>query len=277
MPTNNPFQKAEDEYFRLKGQLTAGRITREQFDAAIKELMVQDAQGRWWMLGADSGKWYVHDGTTWVEAQPPIAGGAPSAASRPSEVNRMPTPLASAPFLMAPQTYVAPVPPPTPASQKSGMGCGKNLACGCVMVILLCIVVWAGGFLAYQSGLITQTTLLNLIGVGPGDVQVDNFRDDMIHVTINQLDAPKDSPPARTPLQIKEFDVAAYRAASPGRYHVDFGTTPGGTNLGACTLTIKSGDQYQFIALPDNIVIHRANNPASLGGDFVISISALCR
>jgi hypothetical protein len=30
-------------------------------------------EGRYWMLGADSGKWYVHDGQTWVEAAPPAA------------------------------------------------------------------------------------------------------------------------------------------------------------------------------------------------------------
>jgi hypothetical protein len=45
--------------------------------------MLQDAQGRWWMLGPDTGKWHVHDGTTWVEAQPPTTEEtiAPPAAS----------------------------------------------------------------------------------------------------------------------------------------------------------------------------------------------------
>jgi hypothetical protein len=47
----NQFQQAEDEFLRLKGRLAAGRITREQFDAALKELIVQDAQGRCWMIG----------------------------------------------------------------------------------------------------------------------------------------------------------------------------------------------------------------------------------
>jgi hypothetical protein len=41
------FRRAEDEFFLLKGQLISGRITQEQFDAALKEMMVQDAQGRW--------------------------------------------------------------------------------------------------------------------------------------------------------------------------------------------------------------------------------------
>ncbi len=69
------FRRAQDDYFVLRGQLETGRVTREQFDAALKQLMIQDAQGRFWMLGADSGRWYVHDGQNWVEAQPPSAGG----------------------------------------------------------------------------------------------------------------------------------------------------------------------------------------------------------
>lgn len=66
------FQKAEDEYFKLKGQLGAGRITQEQFEAKLKDAMVQDDQGRYWIIGVDSGKWYVSDGENWVEGNPPL-------------------------------------------------------------------------------------------------------------------------------------------------------------------------------------------------------------
>ncbi|MBI4671921.1 MAG: hypothetical protein HY741_09690 [Chloroflexi bacterium] len=69
-PNAAAFQRAEDEYFELKGQMATGRITHEQFEAQLRELMVQDAQGRYWMLGADTGKWYVHDGTQWIEREP---------------------------------------------------------------------------------------------------------------------------------------------------------------------------------------------------------------
>jgi hypothetical protein len=37
------FKKIEDEYFLLKGQVTAGRITQVKFETALKVLMVQDA------------------------------------------------------------------------------------------------------------------------------------------------------------------------------------------------------------------------------------------
>lgn len=69
-PGNATFKKAEDEFFMLKGRLSAGRITQEEFEASLKGLMTQDAEGRYWIIGADSGKWYVHNGESWVEGQP---------------------------------------------------------------------------------------------------------------------------------------------------------------------------------------------------------------
>ena len=77
---DDQFQKVEDEYFRLKGQLQGGRILREQFETALKDLMIQDAQGRWWILGVNDAQWYTHDGKSWVEATPP-AGAVSSTAS----------------------------------------------------------------------------------------------------------------------------------------------------------------------------------------------------
>ena len=69
-PSSDAFKQTEDQYFALKGRLAAGRITHEQFEAALKDLMIRDPQGRYWMLGVDSGKWFVHNGQTWVEGQP---------------------------------------------------------------------------------------------------------------------------------------------------------------------------------------------------------------
>lgn len=64
------FRKAEEEYFILRGKLDTGRIGKNLFELALRDSMVQDAQNRWWMLGPDTGNWYMHDGTKWVEADP---------------------------------------------------------------------------------------------------------------------------------------------------------------------------------------------------------------
>ena len=65
------FARVEREVAKLRQDLVAGRLTEEQFKARLKELMVQDEQGTWWMMGAETGNWYRYDGTNWVQAIPP--------------------------------------------------------------------------------------------------------------------------------------------------------------------------------------------------------------
>jgi len=57
--------------------------------------MIQDEQGRWWMIGYETGQWYYHDGTKWVRGEPPqVAVPVPPTppAERPTEARRIPTP-----------------------------------------------------------------------------------------------------------------------------------------------------------------------------------------
>jgi len=77
------FKKVEDEYFVLRGRFESGRITRDQFQTALKNMMVQDAQGRYWTIAPDTGKWHVHDGQTWIEATPPMTDLARAPTSLP--------------------------------------------------------------------------------------------------------------------------------------------------------------------------------------------------
>lgn len=74
------YKRVEDEYYRLRGQFDTDRLSHEQFDAALRELMIQDEQGRYWMIGADSGQWYFYDGTKWVQSDPysTVAAATPS-------------------------------------------------------------------------------------------------------------------------------------------------------------------------------------------------------
>jgi predicted amidophosphoribosyltransferase len=69
---NEAFKKVEEKYSQLKSEFSAGRITCEQFDSALKDLMIEHG-GRYWMLGANSGKWYVHNGKNWVESDRPMS------------------------------------------------------------------------------------------------------------------------------------------------------------------------------------------------------------
>ena len=66
--------------------------------------------------------------------------------------------------------------------------------------MLMCVLSVGGGFWAYQSGAFTLNNLLNLVGLGPGSIEVDNFRDDKIEVKITQLEPAKDSSPIKISL-----------------------------------------------------------------------------
>ncbi|HZQ06425.1 MAG TPA: hypothetical protein VFD70_07570 [Anaerolineae bacterium] len=82
----NEFRRAEEQYYRLRGRYSIGRINEDEFDAALRNLVVRDEQGRDWMLGANSGLWYYYDGTDWIQADPtegvpPIKDVSPLASS----------------------------------------------------------------------------------------------------------------------------------------------------------------------------------------------------
>ena len=77
------FARVEAEYRRLKAQVERGALTEAEFRAQLEELMIEDEQGRWWIVGYETGQWYVHDGEKWVQQEPPRAAPGPAAA-RPS-------------------------------------------------------------------------------------------------------------------------------------------------------------------------------------------------
>jgi hypothetical protein len=277
------FKKAEDEYFRLKGQLAAGRIAHDQFEAGLEGLMIQDAQGRYWMLGSESAKWNVYDGAKWVEADP-FAAPSPASPPRPTDLPRsvaLPRPQAG-PNFAPPPSARTPVQYAAPPPAKSGMGCGGCLLRSCLLILVLAVIVAVGGFLAFRTGALSpQAALsiyLNITGQGPADIEVENFRDDAIAVSIQQTDAAKDANAAEGSLALNAFDVRRFRAPNPGKYRVSF-TAAGSSDsaLGTCMLTLRSGDRYQFVTLPDKIVVNRVNNPSNAGTDFVVDSSSLCR
>ncbi len=50
--------------------MAAGRLAPEQFERALKSMMVEH-DGRFWIIGARTDKWYVHTGREWLRAEPP--------------------------------------------------------------------------------------------------------------------------------------------------------------------------------------------------------------
>ena len=97
------FAEVDRQYASLKEQWQSGMLTDEAFDEALKGMMIQDEQGRWWAKARDTGQWNYYDNASqaWVRRR--------HLAPRPS--HRSP-PLALAPMAGAQQAY-------TPAAPQS--------------------------------------------------------------------------------------------------------------------------------------------------------------
>ena len=77
------FAPVETKFRESKEKYDAGAITEEEFKAQLEELMIQDEEGRWWMIGYETGQWYYHDGEEWVPSKLP---GRATAKAAPQSV-----------------------------------------------------------------------------------------------------------------------------------------------------------------------------------------------
>ncbi len=64
------FKEIEQKYKELKERLNYGTIGPADVKKELKKMMVLDDDGKYWMIGAKTGKWYIHDGTDWREGNP---------------------------------------------------------------------------------------------------------------------------------------------------------------------------------------------------------------
>jgi len=68
---DNTFSGVVDAFNTLKTRFQAGEISRQEFIDEMKRLRIKDNRGRFWMIGAQTGKWYFFDGKDWIRADPP--------------------------------------------------------------------------------------------------------------------------------------------------------------------------------------------------------------
>ncbi|MGB7296353.1 MAG: zinc ribbon domain-containing protein [Candidatus Aminicenantales bacterium] len=65
------FGEVETAFLSLRRKFRSNEISRREFIDQLKKLRIRDGQGRFWMIGAQSGKWYFFDGREWVLSAPP--------------------------------------------------------------------------------------------------------------------------------------------------------------------------------------------------------------
>lgn len=68
---DDQFKNVEKEFQDLKDEFNRKRLSEPDFKKKLKELRLQDQDGRFWTIGAQTGKWYCFDGNDWIESKPP--------------------------------------------------------------------------------------------------------------------------------------------------------------------------------------------------------------
>jgi hypothetical protein len=109
------FARAEQSYLRLRQQYDSAAISADEFKAGV-EAQRLEYDGRYWVLGVNSGQWYDHDGTSWQEQDPPIITARehpktlkPTFAPGPESFSRQPSKPATARRSGIPAWVVIPV------------------------------------------------------------------------------------------------------------------------------------------------------------------------
>jgi hypothetical protein len=140
------FAQVEARVAKLRQDLAAGRLTEEECKAQMRELMVEDGDGNWWMVGYETGEWYRHDGTDWARADPPgrtVPQPTPQPVAPPARVSY------SSASQSVEQTSL-------PLKPQRGKG---------IMVLLLGLVISIA--LGYGLAFLTYTILHEGLGTGP--------------------------------------------------------------------------------------------------------------
>lgn len=65
------FREIEGTFALLRRKFNERAISQREYVDGLKQLRIKDEAGRFWMIGAQSGKWYCFDGGGWTQAKPP--------------------------------------------------------------------------------------------------------------------------------------------------------------------------------------------------------------
>jgi len=114
-----------------------------------------------------------------------------------------------------------------------------------------------------------------VLGMGPGEIYVQNLRDDTVTLTVERLDGQANVTGAYED-QLGPGDVRTYpnRETRPSDVHF---VAAAETNLGTCHMTVGGNGRFTFMVLPDIVVVSSAGETATRGDDFVIGTSPLCQ
>ena len=157
------------------------------------------------------------------------------------------------------------------------------MTCFMILVVFACLtvccmtVVGAGGYYAFNAGMLNQREVLNAVGMGTGEISIVNIADEALDTKLLRMDTESGSPETINNESIAPLDISGYGGIQPGIYELHITTASGIPAGGVCRMTIASGDSFQLVAVPSGIAISKEGMEAQSADDLDMSTSGLCR
>ena len=150
---------------------------------------------------------------------------------------------------------------------------GVILALCCCSVILL----GGGGYYLITSGQLNVDDITGFLGMGPAKIQIANLTDTTLDAELTYFD--EETGEERNPesLEMDEYDIRTITGLSARNYTLIFTTGSGVPQGGVCKLSIKGGDSWVFMAVPEGIGVIRNGEAVESNTDVNILTSFLCK
>ncbi len=152
-------QEMEARYHELREKFVTGAISREIFETQVARLRYQDAQGRHWAIGLQTGRWYVHEQGRWQPNDHPLPPAEPRCAhcGQLLPPGRESCALCGTRVPMAPPPpvekvatvpEVSPLTPEKAPRPRSWLRIGAAVAAG--LSLLVCLLILVDGVVIYS-------------------------------------------------------------------------------------------------------------------------------
>ena len=135
------------------------------------------------------------------------------------------------------------------------------ITCGLVVIAIgiLCfcctVLLGSSGYYLFSSGRITLNDILNLVNLGPGEIQLVNLSDGRVEVELRWVDDEDGDTYHQDSASLEPYDMAAFRSVSSGHYELIINVPNGRPRGDTCYLNVRGGSSYHVAVVPDGIVI----------------------
>lgn len=150
-----------------------------------------------------------------------------------------------------------------------------------VVIIALCcctvIGLSGGGYYLFSSGQLNVDDITGFLGMGPATIQIANLTETTLDAELTYFDEETGEERNHESLEMDEYDIRTVTGLSARNYTLTFTTGSGVPQGGVCQLSIKGGDSWVFMAVPEGIGVIRNGEAVESNTDVNILTSFLCR